>query len=371
MIGHVDKVKITITVDRQISEAVTKELISIGIKKFYTEAARTSILEEKEGMCSFISRRRLAYSPAINITFFTGEEFENTLLSYLAAKFDFNAPGKGVIFSSNLTWIKSHPLCSGSESPVKIAFAKKVHIFKELQGLCCIVSRGQGDGIAGVCLDAGAGVPVVTFGTGGGLRDKLGLLRITIPAEKELVNLVMSRYDIDSLMEIIIDEGKMDEPGKGFIYTYQVKKGIVDTKISRGRRGQVASIEKIVSAIDSIKGTMEWRKSRLDKNRNKRRAYLKNFCELVLICDEGYSIPLMKAAMESGATGSTISKIHYHCEPGGEKQIPSTRQMCRMVVSQNKVRAVAAAIEQAGAFEEKGHALLYYLPVPKAFTYNY
>ncbi len=63
------------------------------------------------------------------------------------------------------------------------------YFFKELKGITCIVQRGEGDRIAKISLNTGASVPITTHGTGSGVRDKLGLLRITIPPEKELINL--------------------------------------------------------------------------------------------------------------------------------------------------------------------------------------
>lgn len=365
-----NEVKITIIVDRQLSESVINELSTLGIDKFYTEDGRASILQEKYGLGAFLFRRRLNNTPVNKITFFVRREFEDSLLNYLSIRFDFNAAGKGTIFSNDIAWIKSHHSCSGNARLNGIPVVGKAYIFSELKGLCCIVQRGEADNIARICLESGAGVPIITFGTGGGLRDNLGLLRITIPAEKELVNIVMSEYDIDSVMEMIIEQARMDEPGKGFVYVYQVKKGIVDTKISRGKRGQLASMEKIVSAIDSIKGTMEWRKSRLEAGKDKRRHYFKDFSELVLICNEGYSVSLMKEAMYAGATGSTISKINYHSECNEDCTIPPNREVCRMVVRESQVSIITQAIETAGGFGDKMHGLLYMIPAPKVFTYS-
>lgn len=364
------KAKINIIVDKQISEAILEELSFLGVKKVYLEAGRLSILQEREGLSSFFSKRKLNYTPAINIAFYLSKDSEQGIINHLITKFNFSSPGKGSIYSSDVFWLEAHPLCGENSLSESIISAHKPHMFSELKGICCIVPRGEGDRIAKICLEAGAGVPIITFGSGGGLRDKLGLLRITIPAEKELVNLVMSQYDVDSVMEIIIEQGKMDEPGRGFIYSYQVKRGVVDTKISRGKIGQVASIEKIVSAIDSIKGTMEWRKSRLESKKNKKRKYLQNLAELVLICDEGFSVPLMKAAMESGATGSTINKIYYQEKTEKEKEIPSARELCRIVTARDKIPSITAALKKAGAFEEKMHGLLYAVDAQKVFTYR-
>lgn len=362
------KIKITIVVNRAIAQSVLTELNAIGINKIYEEAGRTSIIEEKEGLLSIFSRRKLGDDPVEIISFFITEEIEEAILNYIAVKYDFKTPGRGTVFSNDIKWIKSHDLCLENSS-ANLPSEKKAYLFKELKGICCIVQRGEGDNIAKIALETGASVPVITYGTGSGVRDKLGLLRITIPAEKELINLAMSVYDVDSVMEMIISEGKLDEPGKGFTYVYPIKQGIVNTKISRGKTGQAASMEQVVSAIDALQGGMKWRKSRFESEASKRRFFLTNLVELSLICNEGYSIPLMKAAMEAGAAGATISKLKYRSNVGETDKIPATREICKMIVGASLIPAITEAIAQADGFSDEMHGLMYSLPAPKAFTY--
>ena len=122
-----------------------------------------------------------------------------------------------------------------------------------MTGICCIAHRGDGDLLAKVGLETGSGVPAITFGIGTGLRDKIGLWRVAIPAEKEIVNLVTTSHNAENVMEMMIDIGALDQPGKGFIYLYPIKKGLVDVKAYVGLRRQAASIEQIVTVIDEIK----------------------------------------------------------------------------------------------------------------------
>jgi nitrogen regulatory protein PII len=362
------KIKITIVVNRALSNAIIDELNSAGINKIYVEAGRTTVIEEKEGLFSFLSGKKLGDDPVEIISFFIREDLEEKILNLISIKFDFKTPGRGTIFSNEIQWIKSHDLCL-ENSVVNFVSNEKTYMFNELKGICCIVQRGEGDNIAKIALETGSSVPITTYGIGGGVRDKLGLLRITIPAEKELINLIMSAYDIDSVMEMMIAEGKLDEPGKGFTYVYPVKQGIVNTKISRGKTGQAASMEQVVSAIDGIKGGMEWRKSRFESETSKKRFFLTNLVELALVCNEGYSISLMKTAMEAGASGSTISKLKYRSNVSEKDKIPATREKCKMIVSKEQIPAIAEAIEKAGGFGDDMHGLIYSLPAPKAFTY--
>ena len=57
----------------------------------------------------------------------------------------------------------------------------------DLEAICCICEIGIADDIAKAALQSGAPGPTVTFGEGGGVRDKIPLLRITKGTEKEFV----------------------------------------------------------------------------------------------------------------------------------------------------------------------------------------
>ena len=56
-----------------------------------------------------------------------------------------------------------------------------------LEAICCICEKGVAEDIAQAALTAGAPGPTVTFGEGGGIRDKIPLLRMTKGPEKEFV----------------------------------------------------------------------------------------------------------------------------------------------------------------------------------------
>ncbi len=365
-----DKVKITINVDTNLYEDVSKELIRIGVKNYYSESGRSVVIEEKKGIARYVKKEELVSYPFDTIFFFTEEEYEEALMSHIAGKYDFSTPGRGTVFSSKITRLASHPFYKSPTLLKTSLMHENSYLFEELEGLCCIVQRGFGNNIARTCLESGIATPHITFGLGGGIRDMLGLLRIAIPAEKELINVVLSKYDIDALMEMIIGKRKMDEPGKGFIYQYSIKQGIVNTKIKKGTSSQVASIEQIISAIDSIKGNLQWRKSRLESVEYKRRFFMNELIELCIICNSGCGTDLMKKAIEKGSPGATISRVNYHSEEVKEGRVSSGREACRMIVSKEHVPGITESLEKSGAFSNEMYGYMYSLPVPKAFTHR-
>lgn len=361
--------KISMIVSKETGKSIVEDLSSFGVRHHFSEVGRSSILDKNRSFTSFFSRPALLSYPVEFISFFLDDEDDDSVLSYFVKKYDLRTPGKGTIYSQEIEVLNLH---NDYRHKQELSFKHKAaeSFFDQLMGITCVVQRGQGDRIARIALNYGASVPATTFGEGSGMRDKLGLLRITIPSEKEIVSLVLSKHDADAVMELYIAEGKLDEPGRGISYVYPLKQGIVNTKISRYHVEHAASIEQMVSAIDSLKGGLEWRKSSLEGEAFKRREYLKGLTELNLICEEGYGTPLTDVAMSSGAPGGTICKIRYN-RLDEEMQVQrSVRELCKMIVPCSCVEPITQALKESGCFENEAKALLYALPVDTAFTYR-
>ena len=79
-----------------------------------------------------------------------------------------------------------------------------------------------------------------------------------------------------------------------------------------GLSRQAASIEQIVTVIDEIKGGTRWRRREFSKypTSGKKIKYLNDLVNFTLICNEGRATDLIKAAMDAGAGGATISKLN-------------------------------------------------------------
>ncbi len=361
--------KITLIIPKQISKSITDDLFALGLRQLFTEVGRNSLLDKNISFSNFFSHRALVSYPVEIISFFTNAENENSVLSYIAKKYDLRMPGKGSIYSYETDILRQHPKY---DIPHEIHFKDKNrdNFFRQLVGISCIVQRGEGDKLARISLNYGVSVPVSTYGEGSGARDKLGLLRITIPPEKEIINLLLSKHDANPVLELFISEGKLTEAGRGIAYVYPLTQGIVNTKISRNSTDQPASVEQMVSAIDSLKNGMEWRKSSLELGIPRRREYLTQLSELNLICEEGSGLDLIEAAMSSGAPGATVCKIRYSRLDENLEVRRYIREQCKMIVPTTQVPAITKALDETGCFSSNAHAFLYMLPVQKAYTYR-
>jgi hypothetical protein len=215
----------------------------------------------------------------------------------------------------------------------------------------------------------GAAVPTITYGIGMGIRDRLGLLRIAIPADKEVFNLIVPAWSEEAVFEAMIAAGRLDLPGRGFVSSFPVRHALMNTKISSDRsRYAAASIEQIIAAMDKLTGATQWRAEHVAFFGPRRQVFRGR--DLHIICNEGTGVALVKAAMQVGAAGATIEKLKLLPRPEAQGRQPSpARELCRLMVSEAARPIILQAIEDAGALNDNVEAMLYHGEVLKAFTY--
>ncbi len=364
--------KITAYLHRNISREVIDSLKELQISNLYLYSARCLTIEVKKGLLSLLPGRNLAEDPFDVVSCLVTPEMEEALINLIIEKGCLNYPGRGSVLAEEVELARSHNIFSDCKiKPVETA-PQPVHLYP-CTGICCIMKRGQGDIVARTTLDTGTCVPSLHFGTGTGVRDKMGLLRITIPPEKEIIHVFPTPYEADHIMEMMIDAGRLDQPGSGFIYAFPNRKGLVNTRVSRGEQYHAASIEQIIAAVDHIKGNTEWRRRRsvLEKHFARKKKYITGLIDLILMCDGGTGAELVKAAMSAGAGGATISAVQ-HVRPADStlNEVPPARDMCNMVIPEGLKDPVMTALRESGTFSDRCHGQVHIRRISKAFTYQ-
>ncbi len=85
--------------------------------------------------------------------------------------------------------------------------------------ITCVVKSGMSDVILKAARDVGAITGAVSFHARGyGARERLGLLGIAVEAEKEVVSIVVSSEQQDTVCNSICQAGNLDAPGNGYLY---------------------------------------------------------------------------------------------------------------------------------------------------------
>ena len=91
--------------------------------------------------------------------------------------------------------------------------------------ITCIVQRGMADAVVKAAQKAGAQGATVFYAHGTGVRQRrLGILGVTVNAEKEVIYIVASTDQADRIFEKIFIAGKLDTPGMGMVYTTPIDK---------------------------------------------------------------------------------------------------------------------------------------------------
>lgn len=363
---------ITATVNRNLlgGRDLCAMLAECGITQFNLVSARNAFLKERTGLLGTLMPGRAMISNLTEmITFLVDPREEHAALHAIVQKFNLTIPGSGSVYSDNLSIAGGDDLYAANK-PV-VASGDKAVLQSDIIGICCIVQRGEGEAIARTVLNSGISSPVISYGIGTGLRDKVGIFRITIPAEKEVLMVMTDSYGAEQAFNLLIDAGKLDEPGKGFIYMWEIGDGLIDPKVSEGVSLHAANMDQIIFAVDEIKGNTQWRR----KEANCRpgcgaRKYLSGLMGMDILCNEGRGDELTAAAMAAGAAGATISKFRY-VFPGeiGEGRPSPAREICSMIVGEKQAEGIAQALSAAGLYDEKTRGQIRMKKVSKACTY--
>ncbi|SMF37111.1 hypothetical protein [Pseudobacteriovorax antillogorgiicola] len=360
--------KITAILNQSNTTMVIDKLQESGFSHIYLQDGRNPIMSRQHSLLSLVTGRRSLFSIPVKIlNLYVQEKLEFDLLNMISTVGQLHFPGMGAVFSEPCHLFKSYD----GYKPHGINILKtksKVPLLNDLMGICCIVQRGEADQIARIILESGIGVPTVVYGTGTGLREKIGLLRVTIPAEKEVISLIVPKWDVSDVVETLIAVGRLHLPGRGFINTFPIHRGILNTKLSLGSKYQAASTDQIISAIDSLYGSVEWRRNEIEHSPAKKRSYLDG-SDLNIICNSGKGVNLVRAAMKAGCSGATIEQMRMLQRDEEHNVVSPARERCKMMIKHTQVHTIIDAVSDAGAFDDNVQSVILSQDVPKAFTY--
>jgi nitrogen regulatory protein PII len=291
----------------------------------------------------------------------------------------FSVPCDEVEYGSDFTlWAKV------DEAP---GINESMGLKENLTAIFCIAQSAQVDAISRAAMNAGAHGPTIFYSEGRGLRDRLGWLKITKKGVKEVIVLIVDNVDKIAVTEAIIEAGKLDLPGRGFLYRMPVQKGLINLPSIVGNRGNSASMQQIVAAIDNIKGSTNWRDESVIElgsagkgaglnlfSQIKKRTWLTGQVCLGCIVARKHTDLLLDAMLSAGATGANVSFARF-IEAESETTAAGRRLnhesgFVRCILSENNAEKVKEAIKMACVENSISDAFIFIQPVTRAFTYQ-
>ncbi|TVR05005.1 MAG: hypothetical protein EA403_03750 [Spirochaetaceae bacterium] len=297
---------------------------------------------------------RLEDTPVDVFTCTVAQSDARPIMREIVTATELTTPGRGSLFAQ-------HVLHYGPLGVESASFPQSTHNASEpdlgqdahdgsltdLTQITAILSTpGSGEQLGGLALELGTCVPVVTGAVGTGMRDRLGLLRVTIPADKEVVSFLVPSYDAEAVVRFLAEEMRLDRPGRGFVYQTLVHSARVDTRLRIGRQEHAASIEQIVAAIDDLRRSTAWRKrfSAIDQDPNAiESSLLRARSEITVVCTEGNARTFTESALSAGASGATTSRVRslYRAH---DPAISSATEKSIIHVSSDKVESILASL---------------------------
>ncbi|MGB5718572.1 MAG: P-II family nitrogen regulator [Gammaproteobacteria bacterium] len=107
---------------------------------------------------------------------------------------------------------------------MEIRTRASITLLTDVRLISCIVQRGLGDIIVQAAQEAGAQGATIFYAKGSGVRERLGILGVAVEVEKEVVNIVVSSEQLETVFNNIYLAGKLDTPGMGFMYVTPLEK---------------------------------------------------------------------------------------------------------------------------------------------------
>jgi hypothetical protein len=346
-----------------ITELLDRAFADLALPEVFVLHAKQMSLADKRRPFGLQPTTKLEESRALLYRFYVPARFEQGLMRRIAEVTDLRMGGRGSVFAMRGAIRRGTPLVFDEKKLEALCGAGEKPPQEDYALLCCTVPRGLGEFLSAAVLELGVCVPLIFFGEGMGLRDKLGLLRITIPVEKEIIWFLVPRPDAELVEKTLIPRARIDVPGHGFLYKIFVHAPAVNLRVRQGKRKHAATMEQVIAAIDEVQGSSNWRrlgtkaqgspedgKSKIDGKRG-----------LFFIGEEEEVDIFRKTAMENGARGATLNHLEmrsYSALSQEQTMGSHSRELCDIIIPSNLEEGILESIEETGILNSGRSCLL-------------
>ena len=340
--------------DMNITGALDQALADLALPEVYVQRAKQISLLDKQGFLGLRPVTKLEESRALIYRMHVPSVYEEGVMRRIAEATDLSMGGRGCIFSQHINRYRGTPPSFDTEKLDRMCGRMNKLVSEEHALISCTVPRDSGDSLAQAILELGIGVPVVFFGIGAGLRDKLGLMRITIPVEKEIIWFIVSRSDADLVEKTLIPRARLDVPGNGFLYRFFVHAPVVNLRIRHGKRFHAATMEQVIAALDEVRGSSDWRRFGSRKHDPGEKGNV-NSRGLFFIGEEEEVDIFRHTAIQCGARGATFNSLEmrsYSAFTREEAMESHSRQLCDIITSHEVEEKLRSSLAQTGLFAE-------------------
>ena len=340
--------------DMNITKALDQCLTDLALPEVFIQRAKQMCLVDSQGFLGLRPVTKMEESRALLYRIYIPSVYETGLMRRIAEVTDLKMGGRGLIASQRITSLRSTPIPFDTEKLERLCGSSKETPREEHALLSCIVPRGMGDSLAEAILGLGICVPIIFFGEGVGMRDRLGLLRITIPVEKEVIWFLVPRSDANLVQRTLIPRARLDIPGQGFLYKLFVHAPVVNLRVRHGKRVHAATMEQVIAALDEVRGSSEWRRFESKRHESGGKNKNENTRALIFIGEDEEVEIFRRTSMDCGARGATLNQLEmrsYTAQTQEQEMESHSRSLCDIITSKAVEEKIIESITKIGLFD--------------------
>lgn len=256
---------------------------------------------------------------------------------------------------------------------------------ENLDVICYIVEPDRTAAIGRAAIRAGSHGPIVYFGEGRGLRDRLGWLRITKQPVKEIVTVITESADADRVFAAMAKAGQVHLPGRGFMYRIPVEKGMFNLPSMVAQHQYAANMQQIINAIDHLSGHTHWRDQAVfsvgDEGKGAGLEFLGGDApedETPKVCQQAIvrrsqADRMIDLFIDAGVAGINVSHVRHEMATDtqmvGQATLDTEYSLLRCVIDEHLAVDIAAKVAANAAAEGLQDVCLFRQPVAAIATY--
>ena len=90
--------------------------------------------------------------------------------------------------------------------------------------ITCVIQKDLAEPVLEAAKNAGAQGATISYAQGTGVRERMGLLGVTIDEQKEVIRIIVSHEQSELVFETMYLAGHMDKPGKGIMFMSKLER---------------------------------------------------------------------------------------------------------------------------------------------------
>lgn len=262
--------------------------------------------------------------------------------------------------------------------------SEAANLKEDMSLICAVVGHQQSDKVAKAAVNSGAHGPIVYYSEGRGIRDRLGWLRITKEAEKEVLMVLADEADVEQVFNAMAKAAELHLPGRGFMYRLPVTQGLFNLPGRVSNQRYTANMQQMINAIDHLAGHTDWRDQTVFAvggsgkgvglnvavpNSNSTQPHV---C-LSAIAKRDDTQVLMDMMLDAGAPGLNLNFAQFSAGQEGEMvagaRINQDYGMLRCVVSRDLAPSICEAITEQAKPAGITDLCLMQIAAPRVATY--